>query len=225
MSRPQAKAAPAKDKIRDARQAMYREHVLDAAELVFAEHGYEAAKVNSVAANAGISLATLYGVFETKWDLYRGVHGRRTAMLAEHTRLRGNVEGDLLDRMLAGIMAYIEFHMAHPAYLRMHLREGHIWSTSSTLTAPEQIAAWEAGLAQMAKAFTLGIEGGFYYDDERPEMMARTVLGMHQVRLADWVDRGMIETVDEMEVMVRRQFVRAFVKPSLAAARLEKKTP
>lgn len=220
MSRPQAKTAVAKDKIRDARQAMYREHVLDAAELVFAEHGYEAAKVNSVAANAGISLATLYGVFETKWDLYRGVHARRTAMLAEHTRARGNVEGDVLDRMLAGIMAYIEFHMAHPAYLRMHLREGHIWSTSSTLTAPEQIAAWEAGLAQMAKAFTLGVEAGFYYDDERPEMMARTVLGMHQVRLADWVDRGMIESVSEMESMVRRQFVRAFVKPEVAKTRL-----
>lgn len=223
MSRPVAKPAPAKDRIRDARQAMYREHVLDAAEHVFAEHGYEAAKVNSVAASAGISLATLYGVFETKWDLFRGVHARRTAMLAEFTRERGDVEGDALDRMLAGIMAYIEFHMAHPAYLRMHLREGHIWSTSSTLTAPEQIAAWEAGLAMMAKAFRLGIDAGFYYDDERPEMMARTVLGMHQVRLADWVDRGMKETVAEMELTVRRQFVRAFCLPAIVATRLEKK--
>ena len=66
MSRPAAK-----DRIRDARQAMYRDHILDAAEEVFAENGYEAAKVQSVAAQAGVSLATLYGVFETKWDLYR----------------------------------------------------------------------------------------------------------------------------------------------------------
>jgi AcrR family transcriptional regulator len=222
MSRPQTKPGPAKDRIRDARQAMYREHVLDAAEQVFAEHGYEAAKVNSVAASAGISLATLYGVFETKWDLYRGVHARRTAMLADFTRERGEVEGDVLDRMLAGIMAYIEFHMAHPSYLRMHLREGHIWSTSTTLTAPEQISAWEAGLLRMAKAFTLGIEAGVYHDDERPEMMARTMLGMHQVRLADWVDRGMTETVAEIEVKVRRQFVRAFCRPEVVATRLEK---
>jgi AcrR family transcriptional regulator len=225
MSRAQTKPVPAKDRIRDARQAMYREHVLDAAEHVFAEHGYEAAKVNSVAASAGISLATLYGVFETKWELYRGVHARRTAMLADFTRERGEVPGDALDRMLAGIMAYIEFHMAHPSYLRMHLREGHIWSTSTTLTAPEQIAAWEAGLARMAKAFALGIDAGMYYDDERPEMMARTMLGMHQVRLADWVDRGMKETVAEIEVKVRRQFVRAFCKPEIVATRLEKSGP
>lgn len=215
MSRPAAK-----DRIRDARQAMYRDHILDAAEEVFAEHGYEAAKVQSVAAQAGVSLATLYGVFETKWDLYRAVHARRTGALQEFIRERGDVPGDVLDRMLAGVSAYIEFHMTHRGYLRMHLREGHVWSTSSTLTAPEQVEAWESGLRYMAKAFALGVKAGIFVDYERPELMARTNLALSQVRLADWVDRGMKESVEELNAAIHKQFIRTFCKPEVVIARL-----
>lgn len=215
MSRPAAR-----DRIRDARHAMYREHILDAAEQVFAEHGYETSKVQAVASAAGVSLATLYGVFETKWDLYRGVHERRTTALHEYVRVRGEVEGDLLDRMLQGITAYIEFHMQHTSYLRMHLRERHVWSTSATLESPEQIEAWTRGLGMMSKAFELGQQAGIYHRDDRPEVMARTNLSMHQVRLADWVDRGMTDGVDEITSKVHRQFIRVFCTARVVRERL-----
>src|SRR5512139_3186792 len=178
MSRPAAR-----ERIRDARNAMYREHILDAAEQIFADHGYETSKVQAVATSAGVSLATLYGVFETKWDLYRAVHERRTRMLNEYVREKGDVPGDQLDRMLQAIGAYIEFHMMHPSYLRMHLQEQHIWSTTSTLRSPEQIVAWERGHEMMKKAFELGQQKGVFHRDERVEIMARTTLAMHQVRL------------------------------------------
>ena len=67
----------AQSRLRDARQLMYQGLVLDAAESIFAEHGYEAAKVQSIASAAGVSLATLYAAFPTKWDVYRAVHARR----------------------------------------------------------------------------------------------------------------------------------------------------
>jgi len=199
---------------------MYREHILDAAEAIFAEHGYETSKVQSVAASAGVSLATLYGVFETKWDLYRAVHERRTRMLQEHIRARGEAPTDLLDRMLDGIAAYVEFHMAHPAYLRMHLRDQHIWSTSVTLRSPEQIDAWQRGLEMMSKAFSIGQEAGVYHADESPELMARTTFAMHQVRLGDWVDRGMEESPGVVVDAVKRQFIRTFCTDKARQARL-----
>lgn len=200
---------------------MYREHILDAAELVFAEHGYETAKVQAVASAAGVSLATLYGVFETKWDLYRAVHERRTQTLLEHVRLRGEqATGDLLDRMLSGISAYIEFHMEHPSYLRMHLREQHVWSTSATLESPEQINAWTQGLALMTRAFERGQEAGIYHRDDRAELMSRTNQSMHQVRLADWVDRGMKDSAAEVTASVHRQFIRTFCTARVVRKRL-----
>src|SRR5512139_232357 len=100
MSRPAAR-----ERIRDARNAMYREHILDAAEAIFADHGYETSKVQAVASAAGVSLATLYGVFETKWILYRAVHERRTRMLMEHIVERGGNATDPVDRMLDSIAA------------------------------------------------------------------------------------------------------------------------
>jgi AcrR family transcriptional regulator len=206
----------AKEKIRDARLALYREHILDAAEQVFAEHGYEAAKVVSMAAAAGVSLATVYASFETKWEIYRAVHARRTEALDAFVRERGAVLGGPLERMLAGISAHVEFHMQNPNYLRMHLREGNAWSASSTLHSPEQLAAWGAGFKMMVKAFESGIRKSLYVTDERPELMARTMIAMHQVRLADWVDRGMKESVPEVTASIYRQFVRTFCTPTVA---------
>src|SRR5437867_3843679 len=120
----------AKDRVKGARQALYREHILDAAEQIFAEHGYEAAKVVAMAATAGVSLATVYRSFETKWDIYCAVHARRTAALGAYVRERMADAADPLDLVLSGIAAYVQFHMQNPNYLRMHLRGGYAWSTS-----------------------------------------------------------------------------------------------
>ena len=78
----------AKEKLKDARQALYQEHILDAAEQIFAELGYEEAKVVAMAKAAGVSLATVYSTFATKWEIYRAVHARRTAALRAHLSAR-----------------------------------------------------------------------------------------------------------------------------------------
>jgi AcrR family transcriptional regulator len=210
----------AKERVRDARQTMYQGLVLDAAEAVFAEHGYDAAKVQSMAAAAGVSLATLYATFETKWDIYRAVHARRLEALHAAVSARGAAAGGPLDWMLSGIDAYVEFHMQHPNYLRMHLREGHAWATAATLRSPEQLSAWQEGLQTVARAFELGIASGIYVDDERPLLMARTMMAMHQVRLADWVAGGMQESVAAVTAKMHRQFIRTFCRPDIADARL-----
>jgi hypothetical protein len=65
-------------------------------------------------------------------------------------------------------------------------------------------------------AFDLGIRAGLYVDD-RPELMARTMFAMHQVRLADWVERGMKESVAEVTQEAQEQFIRAFCTPKFVA--------
>jgi AcrR family transcriptional regulator len=206
-----------KDKVRGARQALYREHILDAAEQVFAAYGYDDAKVVAMSEAAGVSLATVYRSFETKWDIYCAVHARRTAALGAYVRDRVATSDNPLALMLNGIAAYFEFHMRNPNYLRMHLRGGYAWCTAQMLRSPEQIAAWNEGLAMMTQAFAAGIRAGLYPSDERPELMARTMVAMHQVRLADWVDRGMKESVERVTRDVHREFVRTFCTAKGAA--------
>jgi AcrR family transcriptional regulator len=212
-------AKTARNRLRDARQNMYQGLVLDAAETVFADHGYENAKVQSIAAAAGVSLATLYAAFATKWDIYRAVHIRRLAQLQEAVSARGDAGGPLAT-MLSGIDAYVDFHMRHPDYLRMHLREGHAWATASALRSPEQTSAWKEGLALMVKAFEGGIRAGVFIEDEEPLLLARTLIAMHQVRLADWVAEGMKESIEDVTQKIHRQFIRAFCKAEVAAEQL-----
>jgi hypothetical protein len=48
---------------------------------------------------------------------------------------------------------------------------------------------------------------------------------MHQVRLADWVERGMSETVDEVARHVQRQFIRSFCVPEQIPRLLDELAP
>jgi TetR/AcrR family transcriptional repressor of mexJK operon len=54
-----------------------REAILDAAQIAFLEVGYAAASMDSVAAGAGVSKATVYAHFESKDQLFAAVIRRR----------------------------------------------------------------------------------------------------------------------------------------------------
>lgn len=206
----------ARDKLKDARRKLYRVAVLDAAERIFADFGYEATKVSAIASEAGVSLATFYSVFKKKWDVYRAVHARRLEELMTMIAARRMDRQDVLATMIAGIETYLVFHMKYPDYLRMHLRERNAWTTDEGLRCPEQTEAWNAGLVMMVAAFQAGIEQGIFEDDDT-ELMARTLLGMHQVRLALWVERGQTELPQELSRGASQQLIRSFCRPQRVA--------
>lgn len=192
-----------------ARRALYREAIIDAAESEFADHGYDAAKVQAIAKAAGVSLATLYSVFPKKEDVFAAVQSDRLAVLMQ--QVGGEVLGarDAFDRLRAGLEGYLRFHMEHPTFLRLQLRERVPWGTTDELRTPEQTRAWEAGLAMMIAALREGMEAGLFREDE-PELCARTATAMSQVRLALWVAGGMAQAPADVAMEAMRQFVRTF---------------
>jgi AcrR family transcriptional regulator len=190
---------------------MYRELVLEAAEKVFAEEGYEKAKVQQIAAEAGIAPATFYQVFPGKWDVYRAVHELRGRQLMEAAISRLDLARPTLEVMLAGMEAYVRFHFEHPTYLRMHLREGNAWAVAPDLRSEEQHAMWQVGVAMTVTLFRRGIEEGLFAEDDT-EVMARTMIAMHQVRLAAWIERGMPADTEALLLAMRQQFIRTFCR-------------
>jgi AcrR family transcriptional regulator len=200
-----------KERWRAARSDMYRALILDLAEEVFAESGFEAAAVRDVAARGSMSLATLYGHFAGKDALYRAVHGRRLAELLRVTIRPAPAAVDALDRLLGALEWHVAFHVAHPAYLRMHLREGNTWGFVEGLRTPEQVAAWTAGQQTMAAAFADGQASGLFVDEDTA-WMSRTTNVLTQMALARWVEQGMERGVDDVARELRRQFVRSFCR-------------
>ena len=78
-----------KRSVKEARSALYRQLVFEAAEGAFAERGVEETKMEEIAAEAGISLGTLYSVFSGKAELVAAIHEMRLrdTLAADGTRL------------------------------------------------------------------------------------------------------------------------------------------
>ena len=210
----------AQESLKDKKRELYREAVLDAAERVFGEVGYEATKVQRVAAEAGVSLTTLYSVFESKWEIYRAVNRRR---LSEVMALaQGILQEDArsIEMLIAGTRMQLAFFMKRRDFLRMQLKEVTAWSTIELLRSPEQVEALGAGLQLFADILRRCIEEGYLIDDD-PELMARIVIASQQVRLAMWMDRGSKEDPKHVADGAIRHMLRSYCKPERLASVLE----
>lgn len=205
-----------------AKESHYRELLLDSGERVFADAGYDGAKMSAIASEAGVSLATVYRIIGGKWELFRAIHELRgQQLMALAMRHVGSAKRFTpLTVLLRGIAAYVRFLAENPNYLRMHLREGGAWSTGGVLRSQEQIDLWNGGLSIAANMFRLAIEAGELHDDDPPELMVKTMIAMHQVRLAEWIDAEMAGPVDQLERAVQRQLLRAFCPPDVAEQHL-----
>lgn len=200
----------APSRAREARQSLYRDLVLEAAEATFGAHGVENSKMEEIAEAAGLSLGTVYTVFRGKAAIVDALHERRLRELLEHSNAAVHGLEDPLARLLAAVRAYAEYFLANPDYLRMYVAEGSSWGMRSGVEAlPARARAWARGIAMQARLFRQGIDLGIFHPGD-PDRMARTMVAMQQVRLADWLADGMSEDADaivgEMELQLRRSF-------------------
>jgi TetR/AcrR family transcriptional regulator len=115
-----------------------RDRILDAASAVFAERGFEGARVDDIAARAGVNKAMLYYHVGDKTALYSAV------LLRNFSRVRVALDealasrGTARQRLEAVITALTRMVQRHPDHPRMMLRE--IASGAATLE-PEVLAA------------------------------------------------------------------------------------
>ncbi len=211
----------AQQSLKDRKRELYREAVLDAAERVFGSEGYEATKVQRIASESGVSLTTLYSVFESKWEIYRAVHRRR---LGEVMGLAGGIYeagASAVETLVAGMRMQLDFFMSRRDYTRMQLKEVTAWSTLELLRSPEQIEGLSAGLQHFASLFRQGIDEGDFVDDD-PELMARMVIACQQVRLAMWMDDGCQEAPKSVADAAIRHLLRSYCRPERLDAALHK---
>jgi AcrR family transcriptional regulator len=196
----------------EARQALYRNLVLEAAEQTFAEHSIDGSKMEQIAEAAGLSLGTVYAVFRGKAAIVDALHERRLREVLERAGVAARDLSDPLETLIAGVRAYVQFFLAHPDYLRMYIAEGAGWGLRGSIAARSaRGSAWEEGIAMQARLFRRGMQSGVFHDGD-PDRMARTMVAMQQVRLADWVDDEMADDpeslISEMELQLRRAFCR-----------------
>ena len=200
-----------RDEARQARTDVYRQHVLQAAEQVFAERGFESAKLQDISALAGLSMGTIYAVFPSKADLHSALLDDRGRELAD--LVREVVGRNLAPRaaLHALIECYVGWFVAHPDFLRMHLRSGASWVLSPA-GEDARVRHWTDIHALQAELFRRGVELGDFVAED-PEYLSKVFSALDQVLLNDWVASGMSSS---REGLVRRLTVtveRALCRP------------
>jgi AcrR family transcriptional regulator len=199
------------DKARQARHDVYRQHILEAAERVFAEHGFENAKLQDISRLAEVSMGTIYAIFAGKEELFRAILDMRGADLLEVAR--AGTQADIepraaLERLIA---SYIDYFLAHPHFLRMHLRLGTSWVLGPSLSGEAQVRLWREIHTLQAELMRRGVAAGVFVDED-PAFLAKVFSALDQVLLADWVAGGMEMSRDAVVERMRRLVERAIVR-------------
>jgi len=188
-----------------------RERVLDAAERIFAERGFSSARMQDVAAEARVSLRSVYGVAKGKEGLYRALNDLRAKDLL--SRIEDALDDDTRDAtesLMEVISVVATFLMEHADFLRIQLREGGTWALDETDRAL-LVSERHASDRLLEGLFRRGIrEGGFH--EESPRLLVAILRALEQVHLAAWVGgRGRISrkgTVKSIQRQARRLFCR-----------------
>lgn len=199
----------AKQQVREARRDVHRQHLVEAAERVFADRGYEGTRMQDVAAEAGLALATVYGIVDSKEALYAEVHRvRGRALLSAAATAAGGL-GSAWATLRGAVRAYAEYLVEHPDYLRLHLQESQPWALHPRFTSSEQSHLWKEGLDLTVATFQAAIAEGSIID-ESPMLLARLMIADHQVFLGEWVEQGMKEPTSSLVARMLAHLERAF---------------
>jgi AcrR family transcriptional regulator len=205
-----------REEARKARSHVYRQHVLKAAEEVFAERGFEAARLQEISARAGLSMGTIYAIFPSKADLYRALLEERGRELRDFVAEVARRPLEPRDALGALIALYVDYFVAHPEFLRMHLRSGASWVLSPPGTET-RVRHWQEIHDLQAEIFRRGAAAGVFVDEE-PSYLAKLFSAIDQVLLADWVAGGMRADRDALRRRLTATVERALCRQPPAPA-------
>jgi AcrR family transcriptional regulator len=204
--------SPLQRRVREGRESVYREAIRDAAERVFGEKGADASRMSEIAAEAGVSLATLYGVIDGKRSLLIAIHRDRMRAFYDCIRAARDAHDETLVSHLAVLRDGARYFLERPDFLRMCCRDGYGWA-SGVPTPSGGADLWEEGTSIPRDLFERGVAEGIYVDEDS-DLLVRKMLALKQVELTHWVDRGMTVPPDQIFDRLESQFVRAFCLPT-----------
>lgn len=101
-----------------------RRRIMNAMAELCAEQGYEATKIADLVRRAGVARKTLYDNFDGKEEVFLAAFDSAVAEMAERIEEAcEQTEGEWIDRVAAGLHAFLAYMVENPAAVRMCLVE------------------------------------------------------------------------------------------------------
>ena len=173
--------------------------VLDGAEDVFAESSYAQASVEEIARRAEISVGTLYNLFHSKEDIYRGVVSRAQETFFTSIEGRVNEARGPQARVHATITYFFEHFNKYARQFRHYVSasNGFQWELKSKLQQ-DAFEAQQRFVKTLIEVCQRGLDEGVFKKGLSPELMAVTLLGVPHSFLMIWLEQ---EGVDLMNLV------------------------
>lgn len=156
--------------------AATRQRLFDTARALFAEKGFDAARVDDVAARAGVNKRMIYAYFGSKEALYHAVMRDAYLRLLESERAAvARVEGSPLAKVEALVRGYFAFLGANPDFVRL---VGHdlLDTREDAGSALETLAA--TGLGRLEAIVMDGVAAGQFRPDLDVRRMVTSVAAL-----------------------------------------------
>lgn len=170
------------------RHAVYRERILDAAEAEFTRRGFVDVKINRIALEAGVSVATVRRHFTGKMGIWNGMHQHRLEQLLAALKDSGAATApSAKEQILVAVRAVVHFFVEHDGYLDLHCTSGLSWATADPhqVGLGDQPDGWSAGHLLLRRGVDRAAkEGSVVIDDV--DLATAVVLSSVQVWLASW---------------------------------------
>ena len=177
--------------------------VLDAAEEVFAENVYAQASVEDIARRAEISVGTLYNLFNSKEDIYRGVVSRAQSMFFDNAEQCIDDARGPAEQIHACVRYFFEHFTRYSRQFRHYVSatNGFQWELRSQLEqeAFERQQNFNRRLVEICQR---GLDEGIFKRGLPAELMAVTILGIPHSFLMVWMEQ---EGIDLMSLVAPAQ--------------------
>jgi AcrR family transcriptional regulator len=163
-----------------------RRRIMNAMAELCAEQGYEATKIADVVRRAGVARKTLYDNFDGKEEVFLAAFDSAVEEIVQLTEEAcEGAEGEWIDRVAAGLRAFLTYVAENPATTRMCIVE----AVSAT---PAASARYDAALRRFVELLRLSTPA----ETGLPATIEETLVGgvvwiMHQQIRRDEAERAM----------------------------------
>ncbi len=178
---------------------------------LFASRGYEGTRIQDVAAESGISLGTLYSVFDGKSDIYEAIHDERLGRLFLLAGRTMASDDKAADRLMRGNRVFIRWLTEHPDFLRIHLDNSGAWASNPQQVGEGLANAWRRGIDLIALVIDEAMREGDAFEGD-PVIAARTMVAVQQVHMSAWVESGMQCDADQLADRIEEQLRRTLFR-------------
>ena len=110
---------------RERQKVHLREEILEAARELFLKEGVENVSMRAIAKKIEYSPTTIYLYFKDKWDLLHSICEEAFAKLERELEAIKKDEGDAVECLRRGTIAYVNFGLGHPNHYRVVFMTPH----------------------------------------------------------------------------------------------------